>query len=102
VLGLRNVVAVAAGYNHSLALLRDGSVQAWGGNCYGLLGDGTTTDRHAPVTILDSTGHPPHVPADTTPEPLQSLSDSHDKNRDSSSLDARAMRFLWTRFRGRP
>jgi len=39
--GLRDVVAVAAGYRHSLALREDGTVWAWGKN-YGQLGDGTT------------------------------------------------------------
>src|SRR4051812_8523083 len=34
-LGLDNVVAVAAGYDHSLALLANGKVTAWGGNSSG-------------------------------------------------------------------
>jgi plastocyanin len=34
-LGLDNVVAVAAGYDHSLALLANGTVVAWGGNFTG-------------------------------------------------------------------
>ncbi len=34
-LNLRNVVAVAAGYDFSLALRKDGSVVAWGNNTYG-------------------------------------------------------------------
>ena len=33
--GLSNVVAVAAGGNHSLALRADGTVAAWGYNGYG-------------------------------------------------------------------
>ncbi len=33
---------------HSLALLKDGTVAAWGANNVGQLGDGTTTDRPAP------------------------------------------------------
>jgi len=33
--GLSNVVAVAGGYEHSLALRSDGTVVAWGGNNYG-------------------------------------------------------------------
>jgi len=33
--GLSNVVAVAAGVDHSLALEQDGTVVAWGGNDYG-------------------------------------------------------------------
>jgi RHS repeat-associated protein len=42
-------VAVAAGDGHSLALRGDGTVWTWGANFDGQLGDGTTTERHAPV-----------------------------------------------------
>ncbi len=37
------MILVHAGYESSLALLADGSVQAWGNNNYGQLGDGTVT-----------------------------------------------------------
>lgn len=40
---LSNVVAIAAGLSHSLALLANGTVMAWGGNGYGELGTGSTT-----------------------------------------------------------
>lgn len=36
--GLDNVVAVAAGAEHALALKRDGTVWSWGGNAHGQLG----------------------------------------------------------------
>ncbi|MFD1939839.1 RCC1 domain-containing protein [Nonomuraea mangrovi] len=49
--GLSNVRAIAAGTQHSLALMADGAVRAWGYNGYGHLGDGTFTDRPAPVTV---------------------------------------------------
>jgi alpha-tubulin suppressor-like RCC1 family protein len=39
--GLSGVVAIAAGNEHSLALLSNGTVEAWGDNFYGQLGDGT-------------------------------------------------------------
>ncbi|MEW6523474.1 MAG: carboxypeptidase regulatory-like domain-containing protein [Bacillota bacterium] len=44
---------LAAGKYHSLALRADGTVWAWGSNGAGRLGDGTTTDRPAPVQVRD-------------------------------------------------
>lgn len=51
VLGLTNVVKIAAGRFFSLAVKNDGSVWTWGQNLYGQLGDGTTTDRYTPVQV---------------------------------------------------
>jgi alpha-tubulin suppressor-like RCC1 family protein len=51
VAGLTNVVAVAAGVNHSLALTSDGYVWAWGGNTDGQIGDGSNTRRATPVLL---------------------------------------------------
>ena len=45
--GLSGVTAVAAGEEHSLALLSDGTVMAWGENRYGQLGSGSTAQRGA-------------------------------------------------------
>jgi alpha-tubulin suppressor-like RCC1 family protein len=50
------VTATAAGWQHSLALLDDGTVRAWGANGDGQLGDGTTTDRSTPVAVSGLTG----------------------------------------------
>jgi alpha-tubulin suppressor-like RCC1 family protein len=50
--GLSDVVAVAAGEQHSLALLKDGTIRAWGANKYGQVGDGTTTNRKTPVSVI--------------------------------------------------
>jgi alpha-tubulin suppressor-like RCC1 family protein len=50
--GLREVTAVAAGYNDSFALLRNGTVEAWGYNASGELGTGSTEEANptpAPV-----------------------------------------------------
>jgi alpha-tubulin suppressor-like RCC1 family protein len=49
---LTGVVAAAGGATHSLALLRDGTVRAWGTNRTGQVGDGTTTDRRMPVRVV--------------------------------------------------
>jgi alpha-tubulin suppressor-like RCC1 family protein len=49
--GLADVIAVAAGFDHSLALRRDGTVWAWGANGNGQLGDGTTMGRSVPAPV---------------------------------------------------
>jgi hypothetical protein len=45
------MIAVAAGYDHSLALRSDGTVWAWGDNSLGELGNGTTTQAQTPVQV---------------------------------------------------
>jgi hypothetical protein len=49
--GLSSVTAIAAAGGHSLALLSNGKVMAWGENEYGELGDGTTEDSQTPVPV---------------------------------------------------
>jgi alpha-tubulin suppressor-like RCC1 family protein len=53
---LVDIVAVAAGAGHSLALREDGTVWAWGLNTSGQLGDGTTTSRETPEQVLGLSG----------------------------------------------
>jgi len=48
---LRNIVAIAAGGLHSLALTSDGHVYAWGNNFDGQLGNGTFTQSNVPVLV---------------------------------------------------
>ena len=48
---LVSVIAVSAGDGHSLALLEDGTIRAWGSNRMGQVGDGTTVDRPAAVLV---------------------------------------------------
>lgn len=48
---LADVKAISAGRTHSLALLKDGTVRAWGDNSHGQVGDGTTINRNAPVVV---------------------------------------------------
>jgi alpha-tubulin suppressor-like RCC1 family protein len=42
VTGLSGVRAIAAGGDHAIALLSNGTVATWGGNSYGQMGNGTT------------------------------------------------------------
>lgn len=46
------VVSAFGGGLHAIALTSAGGILAWGYNLDGELGDGTTTDRHAPVHVL--------------------------------------------------
>ena len=48
---LSNIVAVAVGWDHNLALDNKGRLWAWGKNNKGQLGDGTTTTRKVPVLV---------------------------------------------------
>jgi alpha-tubulin suppressor-like RCC1 family protein len=49
--GLEHVTQVVAGCYYSMALLSNGTVEAWGWNGYGELGDGTTTETTTPHEV---------------------------------------------------
>jgi alpha-tubulin suppressor-like RCC1 family protein len=54
--GLSGVTAIAAGGNHSLAVLKNGTVMAWGSNGYGQLGNAGTTNSDVPVAVSGLSG----------------------------------------------
>lgn len=57
---LSNIVSVAAGGGHSLAVAADGSIWSWGANWGGQLGDGTWQEQvyATPLTVVDEHGIP--------------------------------------------
>jgi alpha-tubulin suppressor-like RCC1 family protein len=50
------VISLAAGSEHTCAIVSGGQVQCWGENDAGQLGDGTNTTRLTPVTVPGLTG----------------------------------------------
>jgi alpha-tubulin suppressor-like RCC1 family protein len=54
--GLSGVVAISAGARHSLALLSNGTVMAWGSNETGALGDGSNANSDVPVAVSGLSG----------------------------------------------
>jgi len=46
------VLALSAGWEHSLALCSDGSMASWGLNAVGQLGNNTTTNSSVPVAVI--------------------------------------------------
>ena len=53
--GVTGGIAIASGWNHSLAVDRTGVLWAWGDNQYGQLGDGNQTPTNVPVPIMGQT-----------------------------------------------
>ena len=54
VTGMETGIAdVEAGAQHTCLIKTDGSLWCWGNNYYGRVGDGTATERHLPVAVMN-------------------------------------------------
>ena len=51
VIGVSDVVSIAAGYYNSFAVRKDGTVWSWGYNYHGQLGNGTKANSSLPVKV---------------------------------------------------
>src|SRR5436305_11163298 len=49
--GLSNITGIALGYHFDVALLGDGTVDTWGGNAFGQLGNKTHVLNGAPASV---------------------------------------------------
>ncbi len=47
----RMPVSIATGIGHTIALMNDGTIWAWGDNYYGQIGNGTTADAYYPTAV---------------------------------------------------
>jgi alpha-tubulin suppressor-like RCC1 family protein len=50
--GFTDWCQVSGGYVHSLGVRSNGTAWAWGNNCSGRLGDGTTVTKSSPVSVI--------------------------------------------------
>jgi hypothetical protein len=52
---IHNVISIASGFHHTIAVKSDGTVWVWGSNEYGQIGDGSFIDRWSPVQAAGAT-----------------------------------------------
>lgn len=69
--GLKNIIAIAGGYAHVMALSSDGSVYTWGDNSYGQIGNGKTNTYNTSAGYPEGATKPtliiPGINSTTTP-----------------------------------
>jgi alpha-tubulin suppressor-like RCC1 family protein len=73
VAGISSVIAIAAGEDHTCALLSDGTLKCWGRNHKGQLGNGTNIGPES-CTIIGPYGRP--YACSTTPVDVSGISDA--------------------------
>lgn len=54
--GTATAVVVGEETHHTCALISNGTMECWGENLQGVLGDGTTTERHSPTPVSGLSG----------------------------------------------
>jgi alpha-tubulin suppressor-like RCC1 family protein len=72
-----SATAIAAGADHSLAIGSNGNLYAWGNNTFGQVGDGSVTQRNAPVLVSLPAGVVPTAIAAGSALSLAIGSDGH-------------------------
>ena len=60
------MAGIDAGYQTAYAVLKDGTVRAWGANSHGQLGDGTAVGSAVPVQVKRLAGIAAVTPAGST------------------------------------
>ena len=66
VLGVSTATSISAGSNHTCVVLEDRTIQCWGLNTFGQLGEGTTNDLSAPSTTVSGISTAAQVSAKQT------------------------------------
>ena len=94
--GLSGASQIATGQAHSCALVAGGTVKCWGWNYYGQLGDGTTTDRWTPVSVVASRepGTPVNVSASRSGATVNVSWSAPSSGADSYTIEAQYITVL--------
>lgn len=82
---LTNVIKIAAGFNHALAITKDGALYAWGGNEEGQIGINSTENANYASRVLNNEGT----------EPIYSIVDVSAGNSSSIAMDDGGNVYTW-------
>ena len=94
--GLTGASQIATGGHDSCALVAGGTVKCWGHNSYRELGDGTTTDRWTPVSVVASreAGSPVNVSASRSGDNVNVSWSAPSSGADSYAIEAQYVTVL--------